>query len=104
MLTNGFQLSIAPEALRPLIAEVVSEVLTRLEAERAKLGDKLCYSEEEAARLMGLEPWQLRDERRRGRIGASQIVGRRIRYTRDNLLAYLAGRRCSTEGGGRDRP
>jgi hypothetical protein len=42
---------------------------------------------------MDLEPWVLRDERRRGRIHASQIVGRRIRYTREDLMNYLIARR-----------
>jgi hypothetical protein len=36
----------------------------------------------------------LRDERRRGRIAASQVVGRRIRYKREDRTAYLAERRC----------
>jgi hypothetical protein len=40
-----------------------------------------------------MEQHQLRDERLRGRIGASQIVGRRWRYTRDDLLRYLQSRR-----------
>jgi hypothetical protein len=83
-------------ALRPLIAEVVREVLAQLkDAEAALPPDKLAFTEAEAARLLGLNPWQLRDERRRGRITASAIVGNRIRYSRADLLAYLADRRRS---------
>jgi hypothetical protein len=86
------------EALRPLLREVVAEVLAQLEHDRAQIPDgPLAYSEEEAARLLGLEPHVLRDERRRRRIGASQVVGRRIRYTRADLLDYLAGRRVACD-------
>ncbi len=87
-------LSIEPAALAPLIRAVVAEVVAQLDSDRARLDDRLAYSEEEAARLLGLEPHVLRDERRRGRIGASQVVGRRIRYTREDLTGYLASRRC----------
>jgi hypothetical protein len=36
-------------------------------------------------------------ERRRGRIVASQMVNRRVRYLREDLLAYLHGRRTDRE-------
>ena len=72
-------LNISPEELRPVIEAAVIETL----------GDLLALSEPEAARVVGLESHQLRDERLRGRIGASAIVGRRIRYLRDDLLKYL---------------
>jgi hypothetical protein len=86
----GVSLNVPPEALRPLVRQVVEEVLTALEADRAKLGDnRLAWSEAEAARLIGLNVHQLRDERLRGRIRSSSIVGRRIRYTRQDLLDYL---------------
>jgi ribose 1,5-bisphosphokinase PhnN len=86
-------------ALRPLIAEVVREVLAQVEADRAKLPEgRLCYSEPEAAALLGVEPHVLSDERRRGRITASKIMGRRIRYLREDLVAYLRGRRTDWEG------
>jgi hypothetical protein len=89
----AIRLDVDPQALRPLIAAVVSEVLAATEGDRARLGDRLCYSEAEAAALLGLGPHQLRDERLRRRIGASAIVGRRIRYTREDLVRYLAERR-----------
>src|SRR5262249_41369695 len=93
-------LALPAEALRPLVAEVVREVLRQQADAAATLdGDRLAYSEPEAARLLGLEPHVLADERRRGRIGASQVVGRRIRYTREDLAAYLAGRRLNGKGG-----
>jgi hypothetical protein len=90
---SPLSLNLDPEALKPLIAAVVSETLTQLREAEAKLPARLCYSEPEAARLLGLNPWQLRDERLRGRIAASQVVGRRIRYSRAALIGYLAGQR-----------
>src|SRR5262249_32972554 len=62
---------------------------------------RLAYAEAEAARLIGLKYHQLRDERLRGCIQASQIVGRRIRYLRNDLLDYLTSRRWQK---GQSRP
>ncbi len=86
------------EALKPLIRQIVEEVVAALEEDRSKFdGELLAFSEEKAARLLGLESHVLRDERRRGRIQASSIVGRRIRYTRADLMNYLQGRRAIAE-------
>ena len=82
----------APE-LAPVIAATVQATLARIAADSAKLGDKLAFDEPEAARLLSLESHQLRDERLRGRITASVIVGRRIRYRREDLLEYLTRNR-----------
>jgi hypothetical protein len=87
---RGLSLAIDAEALRPIVAAVVSEVLAALPA---GTGDRLAYGEGEAAELLGLQRHQLRDERLRGRISCSKIVGRQIRYTREDLLAYLARER-----------
>jgi hypothetical protein len=57
--------------------------------DRTRLSDQFCYSEEEAARSLGLEKHQLRDARLAGKIQCSQITGRRIRYTREDLLRYV---------------
>jgi hypothetical protein len=94
---SALSLHLDPVALQPLVELVVSEVLARVRADEARLADRLAYSEEEASRLLGLETHQLRDERLRGNIAASQIVGRRIRYTRDDLLRYLAARRLNDD-------
>jgi hypothetical protein len=98
----AFSLHLHGQALIPLIRAVVTEVLAQLEADRQQLpaDGRIAFSEEEAARMLGLEPHQLRDERRRGRVAASSIVGRRIRYTREDLIAYLAERRIAAEGRG----
>jgi hypothetical protein len=82
-----------PETLRPLVQAVVGEALRQLEADRARIpGDKLAYTEEEAARLLSLKHTQLRDERHRGRIKASLGPGKTIRYTLAQLMEYLASR------------
>jgi Helix-turn-helix domain len=90
---SGFTFQCDPSTLRPLIAAVVTEVLSQTQIDREQFGARLCYSEPEAAELLGLREHQLRDERRRGRIAASMIVGRRIRYATADLLSYLAARR-----------
>jgi hypothetical protein len=92
-------LSLPVEALRPLVEQVVDVALARLEAARAMLPDgRLCYSEPEAAALLGLHVHQMRDERTRGRISASVGPGRKILYTRQDLLDYLAARRWQANG------
>jgi hypothetical protein len=93
-------LQIDTDAMRPLIREIVQAVLAETASENNTIGDaRLCYSEAEAAALLGVGCHVLRDERRRGRIVASSIVGRRVRYQRSDLLQYLQDRRQSrTEG------
>jgi hypothetical protein len=90
---TSFTLTIPAETLKPLIAQSIEAAIVRLDSERARLDGRIAYSEPEAAALIGLKPTQLRDERLRGRIGASSIVGRRIRYTKQDLLQYLGERR-----------
>jgi hypothetical protein len=92
-------LQIDPEALRPLITVVVELTLARLDEVRAAMPDKLAFGEAEAARLLSLNSHQLRDERLRGRVEASVGPGKKILYTRKQLLAYLATRRWTAAGG-----
>lgn len=89
---NGLNLQLDAAILTPLIQRVVAETIAQIDATKFADADKLAYSEQEAARMLGLESHQLRDERLRGRIHASQIVGRRIRYTKQDLMSYLAER------------
>jgi hypothetical protein len=90
-MPNNPSLSLAIDALelKPLIAEIVAEVLTLAHPENGKL----CFSEQEAADKLGLKIHTLRDARRRGEIGASVVCGRRIRYTPEDLQDYLNRRR-----------
>jgi Helix-turn-helix domain len=87
------QVNIDPEELIPIIRATVEATLARIRDEEQQLGDLMAVDETGAARFIGLERHQLRDERARGRIGFSQIVGRRIRYTKSDLLEYLARNR-----------
>jgi hypothetical protein len=97
--TNGrqpaeLQLAVEPALLEPLIRAVVEQTIARLDQAREALPDgKLAYSEAEAARLLSLHPHQLRDARLRGEIEASVGPGRKILYSRADLLSYLATRR-----------
>jgi hypothetical protein len=90
---SGVQLQLDADALRPLIAAVVTETLAAVDSARSALPEKLAYSEAEAARLLSLHTHQLRDERLRGRIEASVGPGRKVLYTREQLLNYLASRK-----------
>jgi helix-turn-helix protein len=90
---NGVNLALPPEILEPLIRRVVEETLQRVEEIKAGLPDDRALSEAEAARFLAVNEHVLRDERRRGRITASRIVGRRIRYLRSDLIAYMLSRR-----------
>jgi hypothetical protein len=81
------------DLLRPLIRETVRETIAQMGSDKAQFDGQLAYTEEQAAALLGLRVHQLRDERLRGRIAASVIVGRRVRYLRADLVAYLMARR-----------
>ncbi|QDU15493.1 hypothetical protein CA11_33180 [Gimesia maris] len=78
--------------LLPLVESIVEQVFSRMESRDIFKG-RLAVDETEAARLIGLKKHTLRDERLRGSITASQIVGNRIRYTASDLIDYLASRR-----------
>lgn len=90
---------IGPDTLESLVRRILREALTVMETDRERLGGQLAYGEAEAARLLSLAPHQLRDERRRGRISASIGPGRRILYTKVDLLKYLSSRRWSIDAG-----
>ena len=99
----GVMLQFDPALLTPLIRQIVEETVRAMDAERAQLGDgRLCYWEPEAAGLMGMQPWQLADERRKGRIQASVGPGRKVMYTRRQLLDYLESRRWRKSDGAAD--
>jgi hypothetical protein len=86
-------LTLDVDALRPLISAAVEETMRRIKEAEATLGDRLAYPEAEAAALIGIHSHQLRDERLRGRISASRIVGKRVVYTRDDLIRYVMAQR-----------
>jgi len=76
------------DELRPLVQLAVAEALERMEEERAKLAGRLAYTEPEAAALLGVKPYVLRDCRRRGELDGAK-VGSKIVYTRAELLGFL---------------
>lgn len=94
MRVDPIALPVDRDALRALVKVVVEEVVVELDRDRAALPpDRLAYSEAEAAGLLGLQQHQLRDERRRGRVAYHRVVGNRVAYSPDDLLAYLRERR-----------
>jgi hypothetical protein len=89
---SGIAFQFDPEALTPLVQQVVTETLRQLERDREKVNGKLAYTEAEAAALLSLDQHQLRDLRRRGEIPASRGPGKMVLYTQRQLLDFLAGR------------
>lgn len=81
------RIELTPDELRPLIESVAADLLSRF----VSGSDRIAFDEAEAAAMLGVAPSTLGDERRRGRVRAS-LVGRKIRYTREDLLTYLASR------------
>jgi hypothetical protein len=83
--------------LAPMVRRIVAQTLAELQNDGDRL-DKLAFTEPEAAALLSMEPWQLRDERRDGRIGASVGRGGKILYAKSDLLRYLESRRWQAKG------
>ena len=73
------KLDINPDELKPLVREIVQAVLAETDQLKHLLNGKLAVIEPEAAAMLGLNPWQLRDLRRAGKITCSRIVGERVR-------------------------
>ena len=88
-------LNIDFEELRPLVREIIETVLSENEQLKQLLNGRLAITEPDAAALLGLNPWQLRDLRLAGKITHSCIVGGRIRYTFEDLTGYLRSSRAT---------
>ena len=58
--------------LRPIVEAVVAEMLRQRDADDAMLNGKLAYTEAEAAALLSVERYTLRDMRLRGEITATR--------------------------------
>lgn len=82
-------LVINSDELKPLVREIVQSVLAECDHLKSCLNGKLAVNEPEAAAMLGLNPWQLRDLRLAGKITHTRIVGGRVRYTPEDLLEYL---------------
>jgi hypothetical protein len=81
------RLDLDPEELKPIVQAVVAQLHDLFDDD----DDRLAFSEKEAAAMLGVPDTTLRDDRYLGRAKAS-LVGRKIRYTRQQLLDYLASR------------
>lgn len=86
-------ITLSPDDLRPLLAEIVDKVVATIEGDLAPMGGRLAITEVEAAKMLSLKDFQLRDERYSGRIKASVGRGGRILYAKSDLLKYLSDRR-----------
>ena len=84
-------LKVEPNSFRLLLEEIVRTVIQELNTDRTQMiNGKLAIDESEAAAYLGLNPWQLRDLRRDGKITHRRIVGNRVRYMLEDLKKYLA--------------
>jgi hypothetical protein len=89
-------LTLDPADLRPLVSAVVAQTLAAArENDSALEGNRLAFTESEAAAALGCRAHVLRDARLRGEITATKIGGR-IGYERSELIAYLARGREAT--------
>jgi hypothetical protein len=86
------KLSFDEADLRPVIQQIVASTLIQIQSDEAKLGDRLAYTEPQAAAILSIKPHVLRDARLRGEIFGSR-VGKRILYERDELLRFLRQQR-----------
>lgn len=83
---SAVSLNLDPAELRPLLQTIVAEVL----AVTDRLpGDRMAFTEAEAAKLLGLRVHQLRDQRLAGRLSFSRGPKNAALYTRADLAAYL---------------
>jgi hypothetical protein len=77
------------EALRPLIQQIVQEVMQAGATQPSALpSDRLAFPEREAARMLGVERHVLRDARLRGEL-TGRLCGKKILYSRDALLQFI---------------
>jgi hypothetical protein len=76
-----------PLNIESLVREVVHAMMT--DPQQPLINGKMALNEKDAAALLSLNPWQLRDLRIAGKISHHRIVGDRVRYTPDDLRAYL---------------
>ena len=86
------KLSFDEADLRPVIQQIVVATLIQIQSDEAKFGDRMAYTEPQAAAILSIKPHVLRDARLRGEISGSR-VGKRILYERDELLRFLRQQR-----------
>ena len=87
------KIEFSPADLRPLVKEVITEVLARVEADHARLNGQLAYPEAEAAATLGIAKHALRDLRLSGHVVGCRL-GRKVVYERGELEKLLGENRC----------
>ena len=75
--------------LEPVIRAAVMVVINELKAKETTLGDRLAFTEAEAATMLGVRRHVLRDCRLRGEI-SGRLVGKKILYSRASLLRFVS--------------
>ena len=83
--------------LAPLVRIAVSEAVLQLVAEADRLSahpQPISYGEREAAKQLGVPTSVLRDARTTGELTGSRL-GRRVVYSRQELLRWLAAKEVS---------
>jgi excisionase family DNA binding protein len=81
------QLAFDPADLRPIVETVVAQLGDRLVPDDGRIA----YSTAEVANMLGVTPTTIRDARLRGELEAAR-VGRKCRFTRQQIMDYLARR------------
>lgn len=83
-------LELSSDDLKPIVAEVVREVLAQADTATTRLDDRrLGFTEQQAAQALGIPQHRLRDARLRREVRAKKI-GKGYVYSRDSLLKFLA--------------
>jgi len=80
--------------LRPLMETIVKETLRIIDESSRATGERIAFTEPEAAALLGIAPHVLRDRRLDGEVSASRC-GRRILYKRSDLFRLLENNRIT---------
>ena len=89
------KIDIELDDLQPLVQSIVDATLERIDRAQAKLSpDRLAYSEQDAAAIIGVARHSLRDARLRGELNASRC-GKRVVYQRSELVKYLTDRKIN---------
>ena len=85
---SGVRIELDEAVFQSLVDTAVQRALDRIGEERTQLNGRLAYTEPEAAALVGVKPYVLRDCRRRGELPGAK-VGSKIVYSRKDLEAFL---------------
>jgi excisionase family DNA binding protein len=109
---NGIKLQIDATQLEAIIRKVVGETLTQMHARRADIRctsgpeavtEELLLKAPAAAKALGISERALWTLTRKGDIPHVKI-GRSVRYSPDDLRAWIGSQKSSGSSGGSDHP